>query len=92
MKDATLASVSEQFERLISQLRDNTMSMRMLPIGSAFNKFRRIVRDLSLELGKEVELATEGADTELDKTVIEKLGDPARTYHPQFGRSRDRAA
>jgi two-component system chemotaxis sensor kinase CheA len=52
------------------------MSIRMLPIGSTFNKFRRLVRDLSLELGKEMELVTEGAETELDKTVIEKLGDP----------------
>jgi two-component system chemotaxis sensor kinase CheA len=74
--DTTLSSVSEQFERLISQLRDNAMSIRMLPIGSTFNKFRRVVRDLSLELGKEAELVTEGAETELDKTVIEKLGDP----------------
>jgi two-component system, chemotaxis family, sensor kinase CheA len=73
---ASLSSVSEQFERLISQLRDNAMSIRMLPIGSTFNKFRRVVRDLSIELGKEAELVTEGADTELDKTVIEKLGDP----------------
>lgn len=76
LRDPSLASISEQFERLISQLRDNTMSIRMLPIGSTFNKFRRVVRDLSIELGKEVELVTEGADTELDKTVIEKLGDP----------------
>jgi len=76
LKDASLSSISEQFERLISQLRDNTMSIRMLPIGSTFNKFRRVVRDLSIELGKEVELVTEGAETELDKTVIEKLSDP----------------
>jgi two-component system, chemotaxis family, sensor kinase CheA len=76
LKDAPLSSVSEQFERLIAQLRDNTMSIRMLPIGSTFNKFRRVVRDLSIELGKEAELVTEGADTELDKTVIERLGDP----------------
>lgn len=76
LKDPSLASISEQFERLIAQLRDNTMSIRMLPIGSTFNKFRRVVRDLSIELGKEAELVTEGAETELDKTVIEKLGDP----------------
>jgi two-component system chemotaxis sensor kinase CheA len=76
LRDASLGSVSEQFERLIAQLRDNTMSIRMLPIGSTFNKFRRVVRDLSIELGKEAELLTEGADTELDKTVIERLGDP----------------
>ena len=75
-QDSVLGSISEQFERLISQLRDNTMSIRMLPIGSTFNKFRRVVRDLSLELGKEVELQTEGAETELDKTVIERLSDP----------------
>jgi len=75
-QDPALGSISEQFERLISQLRDNTMSIRMLPIGSTFNKFRRVVRDLSLELGKEVELVAEGAETELDKTVIEKLSDP----------------
>jgi two-component system chemotaxis sensor kinase CheA len=76
LKEGSLSSISEQFERLIAQLRDNTMSIRMLPIGSTFNKFRRVVRDLSMELGKEVELVEEGAETELDKTVIEKLGDP----------------
>ena len=76
IKDISLAAISEQFERLISQLRDNTMSIRMLPIGSTFNKFRRVVRDLSTELGKEADLLTEGADTELDKTVIERLNDP----------------
>ncbi len=76
LSDTGLSSISEQFERLVSQLRDNAMSVRMLPIGSTFNKFRRVVRDLSAELGKEVELLTEGADTELDKTVIERLNDP----------------
>jgi two-component system chemotaxis sensor kinase CheA len=76
IKDSSLGSISEQFERLIAQLRDNTMVMRMLPIGSTFNKFRRLVRDLSIELGKEADLITEGAETELDKTVIERLGDP----------------
>ncbi|HOX12258.1 MAG TPA: chemotaxis protein CheA [Spirochaetia bacterium] len=76
LKEISLAAISEQFERLIAQLRDNTMSIRMLPIGSTFNKFRRVVRDLSTELGKEADLLTEGADTELDKTVIERLNDP----------------
>ena len=74
--DATLSGIAEQLERLVSQLRDNAMSVRMLPIGSTFNKFRRVVRDLSSELGKDVELLTEGAETELDKTVIERLNDP----------------
>jgi two-component system chemotaxis sensor kinase CheA len=48
----------------------------MLPIGTTFSKFKRLVRDLSQELGKEIEMSTEGAETELDKTVIEKLNDP----------------
>ena len=74
--DSGLASTVEHSERLVSLLRDNTMAIRMLPIGSAFNKFRRVIRDLSLELGKEVELETEGGDTELDKTIIERLSDP----------------
>jgi len=76
IKDGGLSTISEQFERLVSQLRDNTMGIRMLPIGSTFSRFRRLVRDLSNELGKEIELITEGAETELDKTVIEKLNDP----------------
>jgi two-component system, chemotaxis family, sensor kinase CheA len=75
-KDGQLSSITEQFERLVSQLRDNTMTMRMLPIGTTFSKFRRLVRDLSADLHKEAEIVTEGAETELDKTVIEKLNDP----------------
>ena len=52
------------------------MSIRMLPIGTLFSKFQRLVRDLSHDLGKEIELTTEGEETELDKTVIERLNDP----------------
>ncbi|MBN2654061.1 MAG: chemotaxis protein CheA [Nitrospirae bacterium] len=71
-----LLLISEEVERLSAELRDNTMSIRMLPIGSTFSKFKRLVRDLSNELHKEIELTTDGAETELDKTVIDKLGDP----------------
>jgi two-component system, chemotaxis family, sensor kinase CheA len=71
-----LLSIAEEVERLTSELRDNTMSIRMMPIGITFSNFKRLVRDLSVELGKEIELVTEGAETELDKTVIERLGDP----------------
>ncbi|WP_035271595.1 chemotaxis protein CheA [Desulfonatronum thiodismutans] len=71
-----LTSVSEEIERLSGDLRERTLSLRMLPIGSTFNRFRRLVRDLSSELNKEIELKTNGAETELDKTVIEKLSDP----------------
>jgi len=74
--DNEIIAVAEEVERLISELRDTTLNMRMLPIGSTFSKFKRLVRDLSAELGKEIDLETSGADTELDKTVIEKLNDP----------------
>ncbi len=76
MDHAELLSISEEVERLTAELRDNTMSIRMLPIATTFTKFNRLVRDLSGELGKEVLLATEGGETELDKTVIERLNDP----------------
>jgi two-component system chemotaxis sensor kinase CheA len=74
--NALLLSIAEEVERLTAELRDNTMSIRMLPIGTIFNKFKRLVRDLSQNLGKDVELVAEGAETELDKTVIERLHDP----------------
>jgi len=76
VKMPALHSIAEEIERLIGSLRDTTMNIRMLPIGTAFSKFGRLVRDLSAELGKEIELTTAGDETELDKTVIEKLGDP----------------
>ena len=75
-KHAELVSVAEEVERLTNDLRDNALDIRMLPIGATFSKFKRLVRDLSAELGKSIELTTEGAETELDKTVIEKLNDP----------------
>ncbi len=75
--DLSLIQVSEEVERLTAGLRENTMSIRMLPIGVAcFQRFQRLVRDLSAELGKDIILKTDGAETELDKTVIEKLNDP----------------
>ena len=74
--DAELSAIAEEVERLTGELRDNALNIRMLPIGSTFSKFKRLVRDLSAELGKEIEMTTEGAETELDKTVIERLNDP----------------
>ena len=58
--------------------------MRMLPIGTSFGVLRRMVRDVSAALGKEVQFITEGADTELDKTVIDQLKDPAYAYFTQL--------
>jgi two-component system chemotaxis sensor kinase CheA len=74
--DPEIAAVSEEVERLTSSLRDNSMNIRMMPIRATFEKFRRLVHDLARDLGKNVELTIEGADTELDKTVIDQLSDP----------------
>jgi two-component system, chemotaxis family, sensor kinase CheA len=74
--DAEMTAVSEEVERLTSALRESSMNIRMMPIRSTFEKFRRLVHDLARDLGKNVDLTIEGADTELDKTVIEQLGDP----------------
>jgi len=76
LENLEFSQIAEEVERLTAELRDNTMSIRMMPIGSTFSKFNRLVRDLSRELGKEIVLSTDGAETELDKTVIEKLNDP----------------
>lgn len=75
-KDPVLTAVVEEIERLAAELRESTMGLRMLPIGTLFGRYRRVVRDLSQELGKAVELTTAGEATELDKTMIERLGDP----------------
>ena len=74
--DPDMINVSEEIERLTSALRENSMSIRMLPIRGTFERFRRLVHDLARDLHKEVEFTIEGADTELDKTVIDQLNDP----------------
>lgn len=65
-----------QLERNSRDMQDAVMSIRMLPIGSAFSRFPRLVRDLAGKLGKEVELKLVGENTELDKGLIERLSDP----------------
>lgn len=74
--DIMLRSVSEDVERLSGELRDTMMVLRMVPVGSLFSRFRRLVHDLARETGKVIELETEGETTEVDKTVIERLADP----------------
>jgi two-component system chemotaxis sensor kinase CheA len=76
LPESELFAVAEEVERLTWELRDQVLTIRMLPIGSTFSRFKRLVRDLGVDLGKDVMLFTEGAETELDKTVIERLGDP----------------
>ncbi len=65
-----------QLERNTRELQENVLQIRMLPISFAFNRFPRLVRDLSNKLGKKVELVLTGEQTEVDKTVLEKIGDP----------------
>jgi two-component system, chemotaxis family, sensor kinase CheA len=74
--DDQLLSVAEDIGRLSAELRDNTLDIRMVPIGTTFVRFKRLVHDLASELGKDIQLETEGAETELDKTMIERLFDP----------------
>ncbi|RYH00960.1 chemotaxis protein CheA [Salipiger sp. IMCC34102] len=74
--DTGLDSTAEEIERLVTGLRDTTLSIRMLPIELVFGKFRRVVRDLSTELGKTVTLETRGGETEVDKNVIDSLTEP----------------
>jgi len=73
---AEFANPVQELERLVAELRDNVLGIRMLPIGTLFGRFRRLVHDLSAELGKEADLVTEGAETELDKSILDQLGDP----------------
>ncbi len=88
----TSSAWPRRWSSLTAELRDNAMGIRMLPIGTTFAKFKRLVRDLSAELGKEIDFTTEGEETELDKTVIEKLVRPAGAPHPEQHRPWDRDA
>jgi len=74
--DLVLRSISEEIERLVSELRDTMMVLRMVPVATLFGRFRRLIHDLARETGKAIELSTEGEATEVDKTVIERLADP----------------
>jgi len=65
-----------EMERHTRELQDRVMNIRMVPIGSIFGRFRRLVRDLSVSLGKDIQLVTVGEETELDKSMVEHLADP----------------
>lgn len=73
---ANLTEKISTFSRLNNELQETIMRIRMLPIGNVFNRFTRVVRDLTRDLGKKVDLIIEGEDTELDKTIIEEISDP----------------
>lgn len=74
--DLSIKAIAEEIERLASGLRDTTMGVRMVPMSTLFGRFRRLVHDLSRDLAKPVEFVTVGEETEMDKTMIERLADP----------------
>ncbi|MCD4774044.1 MAG: chemotaxis protein CheA [Bacteroidales bacterium] len=76
IKNAQLVAVSETIQKMSRQLRDLAFDMSLIPVNYMFTRFRRLVRDLSSELNKEVEFVVEGGETELDKNIIEHLVDP----------------
>lgn len=75
-KAPELSEATQLVSRLVEDVRDSALTLRMVQIGATFNRFRRVVRDVAKEIGKEIELDIRGGETELDKTVVEKIGDP----------------
>ncbi|QEW08412.1 chemotaxis protein CheA [Nitrincola iocasae] len=73
---AELNEANETMTRLVEEVRDSALTLRMVQIGGTFNRFQRVVHDVSKELGKDIRLEISGGETELDKTLIEKIGDP----------------
>lgn len=76
LNNEKLHDVTEKLERLSKRFRDNALSIRLVPIRILFQQFQRLVRDLSRDLGKEVEFIAEGIDTELDKAIVKALESP----------------
>lgn len=71
-----LTDATEVMLGLVEDIRDTTLSLRMVQIGTVFNRFKRIVREANLDLGKAIDLQITGGDTELDKTIVDKISDP----------------
>lgn len=75
-RNETLIEANNQVGKLVEDIRNGTLQLRMVPIGETFSRFRRVVRDTAAELGKEVALEIVGGETELDKSVVERIADP----------------
>lgn len=75
-RQGTLVEANQQITELVEEIRNGTLQLRMVPIGETFSRFRRVVRDTAAELGKDVVLDIIGGDTELDKSVVERIADP----------------
>ena len=75
-KDEGMFEATSTISRLVDEIRDGALRLRMVQIGETFNRFHRVVRDVSRDLGKDIELLITGGEAELDKTVVEKISDP----------------
>ncbi|MBI3229519.1 MAG: chemotaxis protein CheA [Burkholderiales bacterium] len=76
LRNQQMIETTQQMSGLVEEIRNGTLALRMVQIGETFARFRRVVRDTAAELGKEIHLEIEGSETELDKSVVEKIGDP----------------
>ncbi len=76
LHNAELLEATSTLSGLVEEVRDAALELRMVKIGATFNRFQRVVHDVARELGKDIGLAVDGEDAELDKTVVEKIGDP----------------
>ncbi len=75
-RQGALIEANAQISSLIEEIRNGTLGLRMVPIGETFSRFRRVVRDTAAELGKDVAMEIVGGETELDKSVVERIADP----------------
>ena len=75
-RDAELLEAHSTLSGLVEEVRDSALQLRMVKIGATFSRFQRVVHDVARELGKDIALVISGEDTELDKTVVEKIADP----------------
>ncbi|WP_348698941.1 chemotaxis protein CheA [Duganella fentianensis] len=76
LQNSELQECTSALSGLVEEVRDAALELRMVKIGATFNRFQRVVHDVARELGKDIGLIVDGEDTELDKTVVEKIGDP----------------
>ncbi len=74
--DERLKESASELTRLVEEVRDSALGLRMVQIGTCFSRFNRVVRDVSSELNKKIELVVSGSETELDKSIVELIGDP----------------
>jgi len=76
LKDSDLHDSTSALAGLVEQVRDSALQLRMVKIGATFNRFQRVVHDVAREIGKDIRLVLDGEEVELDKTLVERIGDP----------------